>query len=288
MNRTLGIYLHVPYCLRKCRYCDFNSYPLEGQGSGRLDRFLGSVKRESELRAGDPEIASAQARTLYMGGGTPTILSGRQLADLIGAVRGAFDLKPGAEVTIEANPGTIDREKLIELREAGVNRISLGVQSLSDRLLKFLGRIHTARESLRAIELVREAGFHNLNLDLIFAIPGQTVEDWRTTLELALQADPQHLSLYSLSIEPGTQFYEMCQQGELEPTEEELELAMFQQAIEMLCAAGYQHYEISNFAQNGYRCQHSQRYWRNGEYLGLGPGAHSFWGGVRWRNIDSP
>lgn len=283
-----GIYVHVPFCIRKCYYCDFNSFRLRGPERAR---FLDYLEREAELwtqvlAAASPG-AAARPRfdTVYVGGGTPTTLEPDQLDRLFRMVREAFTLAPGAEVTVEANPGTLNPEKLAALREAGVNRISLGAQVFDDRLLARLGREHDAAAIGWSVELAREAGFASLSLDLIFALPGQSREGWRETLRRALDLEPDHLSCYSLIIEEGTPFYRWHQQGRLPSPDEEVELAMYLDAIALAEARGLDQYEISNFARPGHQCRHNLLYWRNQPYLGLGPGAHSYWGGVRRANL---
>lgn len=279
-----GIYVHIPFCARKCYYCDFNSYA--------LDR----AAVRSFLRALDAEIALYERMleegvsfdTLYIGGGTPTALSGGDLSQLVRRITGAFPFKEGAEITCEANPGSSNSEKFAALREAGVNRLSLGVQSFDGELLLRLGRDHSVEDVRKSVRAAREAGFDNLNLDLMFALPGQTLADWEATLKAALELAPEHLSCYSLIVEEGTPFGERHARGELDLPGEESERAMFDAAISTLISAGFVHYEISNFALPGRESRHNQIYWRVEPYLGLGPGAHGYWDGVRYANVRLP
>lgn len=226
--------------------------------------------------------------TVFFGGGTPTYLTGRQLSDILQTIRDNFEVSPDAEVSSEANPGSSDVEKFAAMREAGFNRLSVGVQAFDDRLLARLDRLHSASEAEQAIAAARAAGFDNLSLDLMFGLPGQTLELWRQSLDRALQLRTEHLSLYALSLEPGTRFERLHRGGKLELPDEESELAMYEEAIARLTGAGFDHYEVSNFARTGFRSRHNQVYWRNEEYLGVGPGAVSYLGGRRWKRERLP
>ena len=286
MTERRGVYVHVPFCVRKCYYCDFNSYSLD---RAAVERYLEGMEREirlyQEVLAREPEVAFD---SLFIGGGTPTCLSGKDLAWLIERLLCAFPFKKGAEVTCEANPGSSNAEKFSAMREAGVNRLSLGVQSLDDALLLRLGRQHTARDVYESFEQARRAGFDNINLDLMFALPGQTHRQWEETLRAALALRPEHFSCYSLIIEEGTPFGDAFHRGRLSLPGEDAEGDMYAWAIDTLTAAGYEHYEISNFALPGKRSVHNQIYWLNGEWLGLGPGAHGYWRGRRYANLPLP
>jgi len=279
-----GLYVHIPFCIRKCYYCDFNSFRLRGP---ERDHFLDLLEQEADRWAARLEAAGGVPvlDTLYVGGGTPTTLEAGQLARLFGALRQRFPLAPQAEITVEANPGTLTLEKLAALRGAGVNRLSLGAQVFDDGLLRRLGREHDAAAIETSVALAREAGIPSLNLDLIFALPGQDLRGWRATLQRALALEPDHLSCYSLIIEEGTPFYRWHQMGRLPRPDEEEELAMYQAAIDAAEGAGLAQYEISNFARPGHQSRHNLIYWRNQPYLGLGPGAHSWWEGVRRANL---
>ncbi|HXK58665.1 MAG TPA: radical SAM family heme chaperone HemW [Acidobacteriota bacterium] len=274
MNLGFGLYVHIPFCVRKCPYCDFVSAPV-----GRDDRVAYLQALESEIR--HSEWKGQTARTIYLGGGTPSELEPDDLGRLVDTIRDTFRLVPDAECSIECNPGTLSPSKLEAMRSMGFNRLSLGAQSFSDRLLGVLGRIHTGDAVRESYSLVRAAGFDNLNLDLIFGIPGQTLEDWQNDLHEALQLRPEHLSLYGLTIEPDTEFGKLKEQGRLREADEEVAASMCEVAVEMTADAGYEQYEISNFALPGKECRHNLIYWRNEEYLGFGVSAASYVGGAR-------
>ncbi len=264
-----GIYLHIPFCVAKCHYCDFVSRPLS---AGALEPYLAALEWEI---AAAPE-AGRRAGTVFFGGGTPSLLSGRQLARLFEVVRTTFVVEAGAELSMEANPGTLTAAKAADYRALGVNRVSLGVQSLDDTLLARLGRRHTRRDAIAAFGLLRAAGFDNLGMDLIHGLPGQSPEIWRRDLTQAIELSPEHLSLYALGIEAGTSFAAEREAGRLALPGEREELEMLAIARELTAGAGYERYEISNFARPGRRCRHNLDCWNLGEYRGFGAGAHSF------------
>lgn len=288
-EQEIGIYIHVPFCRRKCPYCDFKSIEAarapEERFAGCLLKELGVVSQKECLQ--DPVLC-----TLYFGGGTPSILSPAIVAEIIRSVRSSFKPGEGPEITLEANPDTVGLEKLTALKDAGVTRLSIGFQALDDRHLVLLGRTHTAEAALGAFSQARKAGFENIGVDLMFAIPGQTLSDWERTLSKVAALKPEHISLYGLTIEEGTPFhgiYGKAKEGL--PTEED-EARMYLMARDMLTAAGYRHYEVSNFALPGYESRHNSRYWKGADYIGLGPSAHSYisgpgWG-RRWWNIIGP
>jgi oxygen-independent coproporphyrinogen-3 oxidase len=274
----LGLYVHIPFCVRKCFYCDFNAGP------------AAEAVRRSYVEALCREItqspqAGAPARTIFFGGGTPSELDGDQLGAIAAALRRAFEILPGAEWTIECNPGTVSPTSLAGMRGIGFNRISLGVQSFHDHHLKALGRIHDAAEAVEAYRWAGEAGFANRSLDLIFALPEQTLAEWQTDVRRALALDPDHLSLYNLTIEKGTEFGIRFARGELAVPDGDLAADMYEFALDAMAASGYEQYEVSNFARPGKRCAHNQIYWRNEPYLGFGVSAASFWRGSRWTNV---
>lgn len=284
-KKELQLYIHIPFCIRKCAYCDFLSFPAPEEVRKEYVRVLISQIRQSPEK-GRP------VTTVFLGGGTPSVLESAELAGIMEAVRESFCLKPGAEITMEANPGTLDREKLKAYRRAGVNRLSIGLQSTEDRELKLLGRIHSFDQFLENYESARQAGFDNLNIDLMSALPGQTRESWRKTLRQVLELEPEHISAYSLIVEEGTPFYEKYgeevnrrEQGGkcmLLPSEEE-ERQMYEDTERILGKAGYGRYEISNYARPGYECRHNIGYWRRADYLGLGLGASSLIGRERFQ-----
>lgn len=279
----LSVYIHIPFCIRKCSYCDFNSF--EGPIS-RLDDYAELLMAELKLRA--EILPPAGTNTLYFGGGTPSLLPLTLVSNLVAAVNETFPLRKDAEITLEANPGTVTPESLEGYLAAGISRLSIGIQSLDDRQLSLLGRIHTADEARRAVNMARSAGFENIGIDLIHGLPGQTLEEWQSTLREAITMKPQHISAYGLSVEEGTPFAALAEKGELILPDEELSAAMFEMTSAHLCKEGYDHYEISNFAMPGYRSRHNQVYWERKNYLGLGAGAHSFFRspgfGCRWEN----
>lgn len=274
--RAISLYVHIPYCQHKCGYCDFNSHA--GSDRAEQERYVTALLAEMEAWSRRQEFTGAVVPTVFVGGGTPTLLEGHLLAAVLNGVRTKFNLTPDAEVTIEANPGTVDveGEKLRLAFEAGANRVSFGVQARQEHLLKLLGRIHTADQVEAAVASARAAGFTNINLDLMYGLPGQTPGDFTETIRWALSLGPTHISAYSLIIEEGTPFFVDYEAGRLHLPPEEAEEAMFEQGSQLLTAAGFAHYEVSNFARPGYESQHNQVYWRNEPYLGVGCGAHSF------------
>lgn len=277
----IGLYIHVPFCIKKCLYCDFTSYPLSGPA---VKSYLESLIREINLYGSALADEDKIITSIFFGGGTPTTLPAASFKTVLNAVRSSFFLAAGCEVTVEANPGTVDGAGLTELRQAGVNRLSIGVQSFHDRLLGVLGRIHSAAQAVQAVQLARKAGFDNLNLDFIFGIPGQTNHDWRETLHRAVEIAPEHIAAYSLQLEEGTPLAQAAERGAICACPEETELTMYRDAVAFLTAHGYSHYELSNFARPGRQCAHSLVYWLNQPYLGLGPAAHSLIKGVRFAN----
>ncbi|MCO5178165.1 MAG: radical SAM family heme chaperone HemW [Thermomicrobiales bacterium] len=273
-----GIYVHVPFCRHICPYCDFNTYA--GQ-EDRIPAYVDAVVREISLRAGE----TAGAPTLYFGGGTPSLLAPAQIARIVAASRSAFGLRANAEVSMEANPETLDLETLSGYRAAGVNRISIGIQSQQRAGLRVLGRGHTATRATTALSLAREAGFANVSLDFIYGWPGQTSEDWEHDLQTILDWSPEHVSLYALIVEPGTPMQMAVKRGILRPLDDDVVADRYDRASEVLANAGWEHYEISNWAREPeYRSQHNQLYWQNGPYLGIGAGAFGTFGGERLSN----
>lgn len=280
-----GLYVHIPFCVKRCYYCDFNTYTLDRSA---VRQFLDALGREIRLYAQQLEAELPTFDTLFIGGGTPTCLSQEQLRSVVGMIRDHFSLAPDAEVTCEANPGSSNEDKYATLREAGVNRLSIGVQSLDDDLLQKIGRMHNANEALESIEAARRSGFTNISVDLMFALPGQTLDQWQRTVQRVVDYAPEHLSCYSLIIEEGTPFGEAYRHGRLQLPPEEEELAMYEWLIFELRAGGYHHYEVSSFCLPGYESRHNTIYWRIDPYLGLGPGAHGYWDDFRYSNVLLP
>lgn len=273
-----SLYVHVPFCVVKCGYCDFNSFTAEGEAP--LDRFLAALAVEL---ARTP--LAAPPLTVFLGGGTPSYLDPPRLARLFEILARHVDLHACAEVTMEANPESISTEKAAIALAAGVRRFSMGAQSFDDRFLRLLDRAHDATRIERAVGELRAAGVDNLSLDLIFALPEQTLAQWEQDLERALVLEPDHLSCYSLTFEPGTRFTRDLRQGKLRASEEDVDAAMFRHTRTRLQAAGFDAYEVSNFAGRGGPCLHNDHYWLQGDYVGVGPGAASHRDGVRWTNL---
>ncbi|ACL22311.1 oxygen-independent coproporphyrinogen III oxidase [Desulfitobacterium hafniense DCB-2] len=274
-----SLYIHVPFCVQKCNYCAFYSEPWQ---RAKAEDYLASLNREVVLR--QHEI-SEEIETLFIGGGTPTALPEAELDALLSIIHGKLRFKDGAEKTTEANPGTLTAEKLQILHTQGINRISLGVQSFNDDLLKRIGRIHQAEEVADGVRLIREAGFKNLNLDLMFGLPGQTQANWRDTLEEALRIRPEHLSVYGLMVEEGTPMA-LNSEAITNLPDDDSQAEMYHVAREILGQAGYRHYEVSNYALPGYECRHNLGYWRRQEYLGIGPSAVSCLNNHRYQNVE--
>jgi len=285
-----SLYLHIPYCLSKCPYCDFNSHAVSRWPEAE---YADALIVELETYAQRPSWTGSSVRTIFFGGGTPSLFAPATIGRVLQRIARLWPVDlPEIEVTLEANPGTVTLDTLCGFRGAGINRISFGVQSFDARHLARLGRAHDADQALAALRNARAAGFDNVNLDLIFAVPGQTLAEWEADLETALALAPDHISAYNLTFEEGTAFHAMRERGEIVPQHEELEAAMFTRTREVLGARGYDAYEISNFAAPGRACRHNLNYWRAGAYLGVGAGAHSFASrpvpGVRWSNERGP
>ena len=275
-----ALYIHIPFCLRKCPYCDFFSIAQTSPVFQDYPRLL-----IAHLRLLAEEEQAGPFSTVFLGGGTPSLLGPESVGEILDEADRLFGLASSSEVTLEANPGTLNPEILRGFRIAGVNRLSLGLQSLQDGKLQVLGRLHTAAEGLQAVEWARKAGFDNLSCDLMFGLPEQSLDGLMADLEEVLSLAPEHLSCYGLTVEEGTPFEELHRRALLHPATEDLATEMYLALHERLAEAGYDHYEISNYAKPGRACRHNQVYWRRQPYLGLGPGAHSFSGqgwGTRW------
>lgn len=286
MRKELEIYIHIPFCKRKCAYCDFLSGPADDNNIAcYVEKLIDEIGAQGDCNLYNKTTVSS----VFFGGGTPTILNGRQMQRIMKAIKLHFRVAEDAEISVEANPGTVNREKLAAYKKAGVNRISFGLQSAKNEELKLLGRIHTFEDFLESFWLARECGFENINVDLISAIPGQTLKSWEESLRQVLKLNPEHLSAYSLIIEEGTPFATLYGEGTEEeeklPTEEE-ERRMYWRTKELLEEAGYYRYEISNYAKPGKECRHNLGYWERKNYLGMGLGSSSFFDNVRWKNIE--
>lgn len=284
MRRELELYIHIPFCVKKCAYCDFLSGPASNQ---QIEEYVQALIEE--IRYYKEFVKKYEVSTVFWGGGTPSLLTGEQMKALMETLRQTFFIRQNAEITMEANPGTVTVEKLLACQKAGINRISFGLQSVNNEELKMLGRIHTYEEFLESYEAARKAGFQNINVDLISAIPKQTVRSWEQTLQTIISLQPEHISAYSLIVEEGTTFAKLygegCKLEHLLPTEED-ERRMYERTEELLREAGYHRYEISNYAKEGYECRHNLGYWERKEYLGLGLGASSLIEETRFHNTD--
>ena len=276
----LALYVHIPFCLKKCNYCDFISFPNKFD---YVEKYTDALIKEIRLYSSVGK--KFKLNTVFIGGGTPSSINSIYIEKIMDGIYKYFDTNELKEVTIETNPKTLDKEKLIRYRESGINRISMGVQTLNDNLLKILGRIHNTEDFYKNYDLVRNLGFNNVNLDLMFGLPFQTLEDVIYTLKEVIKLEPAHLSFYGLIVEKGTKFYDLNNRGKLNLPDEDLERAMYHKGVEYLVSNGYEHYEISNFAKKGYECKHNLFYWELKPYIGLGIGAHSNIFGKRYWNF---
>lgn len=279
-DRRIGLYIHVPFCKSKCYYCDFNSFAgMEEFVPGYFD----VLKREVYLYS--KELRNHSIKTIFIGGGTPSLVDADYLHQLLETCRENLNIENDAEVTMESNPGTLSAEKLAAYKVMGINRLSIGLQAWQNSILKDLGRIHRIEEFLENIRLARGIGFNNINVDLIFGIPGQKLQDWEETLKEVTGLNVAHLSCYSLKIEEGTVYGKRLDSGELVPVEDELDREMYYMTISNLQKKGFRHYEISNFARSGFECRHNLVYWKAEPYIGMGAGAHSYFKDRRYNNI---
>ena len=279
MNGGMELYLHMPFCVRKCAYCDFLSFPTDQETQNLYTRRL-----REDIDAMGKKYGDIPVDTIFIGGGTPSVPDSALIVGIMEHVRKAFHVAEGAEISMEANPGTVTREKLTDYRRAGINRLSFGLQSANDRELKLLGRIHTWAEFLESFHLARECGFTNINIDLMSALPGQTRESWKDTLKRVTDLNPEHISAYSLIIEEGTPFGEKygSEEGRKLLPDEDSEREMYHETKRFLRDCGYERYEISNYAKQGRACRHNIGYWTGVPYLGLGLGASSYMDGCRF------
>jgi putative oxygen-independent coproporphyrinogen III oxidase len=282
-----AVYVHVPFCASRCGYCDFNTYTAAELGGGASrDEYAATVLRELELAA--RVIEPGAVDTVFVGGGTPTLLPAGDLARILEGIDKTWGLAPGAEVTTEANPESVDLRYLSQLRSAGFTRVSLGMQSASQNVLRVLDRKHTAGRAPQAALEAREAGFEHVNLDLIYGSPGETAEDFDKSLKTVIDAGVDHVSAYALIVEDGTRMAGRMRRGELPYPEDDVAADRYLAAEERLTGAGFEWYEVSNWAKKGGECRHNMLYWTGADWWGLGPGAHSHVGGVRWWNVKHP
>jgi len=282
-----GLYLHIPFCEHKCLYCDFYSIAPDGMRTDYeklVGRFLEALHSEVILRGADP-LFEDRYDTIFFGGGTPSLLSPSNINEILVSLSRHFRINDEVEVTLETNPGTVDGEKLRAFRHAGINRLSIGIQSFHEDDLKFLTRIHSAEQAREVVREAYNSGFDNISIDLIFSLPGQTLERWESNLRQALALHPKHLSCYSLIVEPTTPLWRLVETKQVTPLNPEADNELYQFTIKYLEDRGFEQYEVSNFALPGYQSRHNRNYWNHSNYLGLGPSAHSFWNGKRWWNI---
>ena len=283
MGNSIGIYIHIPFCKAKCFYCDFNSFACRDD---LVPAYFSALKKEIALYS--EKLKGYNIKSVFIGGGTPSSVDAQYIYEVVNLLYKELDIDKEAEISIETNPGTLTEEKLKSYKALGINRLSMGLQAWQDSILESLGRIHTAKEFEQNFKMARRIGFDNINVDLIFGIPGQTLEDWRHTLEKVTSLEPEHLSCYSLKIEEGTVFGDRFERGELVPLDDNIDREMYNFCKDFLFQKGYKHYEISNFAKEGYRCRHNLIYWKAEEYVGLGAGAHSFFESTRFNNVYDP
>jgi oxygen-independent coproporphyrinogen-3 oxidase len=277
-----GIYIHIPFCERKCIYCDFYSV----ENLNLIDRFTESLLKEIEIFSIEADFFNDSIfDTIYFGGGTPSLLEPAQIEKILSKLSQSFKISSNPEITLETNPGTVDKRKLLEFKNLGVNRISFGVQSFFDDDLKFLGRIHTGEDAFKCVNDSFEVGFENVSIDLIFGLPGQTVEKWLENLKFAVSLNVPHISAYNLIVERGTPLHELFSLGKVQIPEDEIQAQLYERTIDFLENAGYVHYEVSNYAFEGFECRHNLKYWQYENYIGFGPSAHSFWINKRWWNF---
>lgn len=277
----LGLYIHVPFCAQKCYYCDFNSYKIN---SNQKKEYLINIEREMKFYK--EEFKDKCFDTVFFGGGTPSILTVDELQELVNNINENFNIKKDAEITIECNPGTINREKLEAMKKMGINRLSIGLQATQNYHLKSIGRIHTYEEFEKNYYDALDIGFENINIDLMYALPNQKTQEWKDTLDKIIKLNPSHISAYSLILEEGTKLYDMYQNKEFELLDEDTDINMYNYTIDTLKRHGYNQYEISNYSKENLECKHNIIYWKCDNYLGLGPGASGFIGDTRYSNIE--
>jgi oxygen-independent coproporphyrinogen-3 oxidase len=287
-NKPFSLYVHVPYCSKRCGYCDFNTYtPSELDRDDQIDSWLQSAKKETVFAR---KILGEELTvdTIFFGGGTPSLLEANAISEFINNVSNNFSLKKDLEITLEANPDTISQSKAEDWRKAGINRISIGMQSSAKNVLQVLDRTHKPENVLSSVKILKNAGFDNFSLDLIYGTPGESLEDWSNTLEDAIAINPPHISAYSLVIEPGTKMGSQLSRGEIKAVSDDDAADKYQLAEKMLTDNGYSWYEISNWSKENKECQHNLNYWKGNNWWGIGPGAHSHVNGVRWWNQKLP
>lgn len=273
------LYIHIPFCIKKCNYCDFNSYNLD---LSKKVRYLDDLYKEMEMYKTDKVIKS-----IFIGGGTPSILKAGELEELFENIYKNYKIADDAEISIECNPGTMSVEKLKSLKKSGVNRLSIGLQAVQQNHLEYIGRIHTYKEFVKNYNDARNLGFDDINIDLMYSLPNQSMDEWKETLELVEGLNPTHISAYSLILEEGTELFSMYENKDFELNDEIIDIDMYRYAIDYLASKGYHQYEISNYSKDGFECEHNKGYWRCDHYIGLGAGAAGYIGEIRYKNVDS-
>ncbi|SCH37108.1 Oxygen-independent coproporphyrinogen-III oxidase [uncultured Clostridium sp.] len=274
-----GLYIHIPFCVKKCNYCDFNSFKLD---KNLKSTYLEDLRKEMELYKNE---VSEEITSIFLGGGTPSILNGGEIKYIFKSIKENFKVSDNAEITIECNPGTLTVDKLRAMRECGINRLSIGLQATQNNHLKYIGRIHSYDEFEKNYKEALKEGFKNINVDLMYCLPNQTFEEWKESLEKITHLNPTHISAYSLILEEGTELYNMHQRKEFKLMDEDTDIDMYEYTINYLNSKGYKQYEISNYAKEGFECEHNILYWKCEHYIGLGPGASGYIKNIRYRNV---
>ncbi|HEL5883892.1 TPA: oxygen-independent coproporphyrinogen III oxidase [Clostridioides difficile] len=293
----LGLYVHIPFCVKKCKYCDFNSYKMDIDSK---KRYIEDLKIEMELYSNklykdnkykNKECCSLNKNdkitSIFVGGGTPSILTSDEIREVFISIKEMFDIDENAEITIECNPGTLTLEKLKTMKEIGINRLSIGLQAIQEKYLNFIGRIHTYEEFEKNYKDALSVGFKNINIDLMYSLPNQTLCDWKETLEKVVHLNPTHISAYSLILEEGTELYNMYESNKFELIDENVDIEMYEYTINYLKSKGYNQYEISNYSKEGYNCEHNILYWECEHYIGIGAGASGYINENRYNNVES-
>lgn len=281
-KNEIGIYIHIPFCMKKCFYCDFVSY---ANKEDMIEKYIKALEKEIKIKAEENKLL--KINTIYIGGGTPSFIDSKHIVYIINAIKESFNVKENAEITIEVNPGTVTKNKLEDYIKCGINRISIGLQTTNNELLKQIGRIHTYEQFLETYNLIRMVGFNNINVDLMLALPNQTIKDLEDSLNKVIMLKPEHISVYSLILEEKTKLYDLVESGKLELLDESIERNMYWKVKNILEQNGYKHYEISNFAKQGYESKHNLNCWNQEEYLGMGLAAHSYLNNKRYSNTEN-
>lgn len=281
-KNEIGIYIHIPFCMKKCFYCDFVSY---ANKEDMIEKYIKALEKEIKIKAEENKLL--KINTIYIGGGTPSFIDSKHIVYIINAIKESFNVKENAEITIEVNPGTVTKNKLEDYIKCGINRISIGLQTTNNELLKQIGRIHKYEQFLETYNLIRMVGFNNINVDLMLALPNQTIKDLEDSLNKVIMLKPEHISVYSLILEEKTKLYDLVESGKLELLDESIERNMYWKVKNILEQNGYKHYEISNFAKQGYESKHNLNCWNQEEYLGMGVAAHSYLNNKRYSNTEN-